>query len=83
MFSIAQSRAAEQISSGPSQYRTGSTMHLDEWVAPDICDELGYLRPGKTLEWMDVVGVLAATRHCARPLVAAWRSPRPSGWGHT
>jgi acyl-CoA hydrolase len=52
-------------------FRTGSTVHLDEWVAPDICDELGFLRPGKILEWMDVVGVLAAGRHCARPVVTA------------
>src|SRR5712691_2695907 len=40
--------------------------HLDEWVAPDIADEQGFLRAGKILEWMDVVGVLAATRHCRR-----------------
>jgi acyl-CoA hydrolase len=75
MFSSVESSAAEQIPSGsspsPSLYRTGSTVHLDEWVAPDVCDELGFLRPGKILEWMDVVGVLAATRHCARPVVTA------------
>lgn len=65
------SSAAEQVSDGPAVFRTGSTVHLDEWVAPDICDELGFLRPGKILEWMDVVGVLAATRHCARPVVTA------------
>jgi acyl-CoA hydrolase len=46
-------------------------VHLDEWVAPDVCDERGHLRPGKILEWMDVVGVLAATRHCRRPVVTA------------
>ena len=63
--------AVEPTSSGPAVFRTGSTVHLDEWVAPDICDELGFLRPGKILEWMDVVGVLAATRHCARPVVTA------------
>jgi acyl-CoA hydrolase len=71
MFSTDQLMTSEQISIGPSPYRTGSTVHLDEWVAPDVCDELGYLRPGKILEWMDVVGVLAATRHCARPVVTA------------
>jgi acyl-CoA hydrolase len=42
-----------------------------EWVAPDIADEQGYLRAGKILEWMDVVGVLAATRDCRRPVVTA------------
>ncbi len=45
--------------------------HLDEWVAPDIGDERGYLRAGKVFEWMDVVGVLAATRHCRRPVATA------------
>jgi acyl-CoA hydrolase len=45
--------------------------HLDEWVAPDIADERGFLRAGKIFEWMDVVGVLAATRHCSRPVVTA------------
>jgi acyl-CoA hydrolase len=45
--------------------------HLDEWVAPEIADELGFLRAGKILEWMDVVGVLAATRHCQKPVVTA------------
>ena len=46
-------------------------VHLDEWVTPDVCDERSQLRPGKILEWMDVVGVLAATRHCRRPVVTA------------
>jgi acyl-CoA hydrolase len=46
-------------------------VHLDEWVAPDVCDERGQLRSGKILEWMDVVGVLAASRHCRRPVVTA------------
>ena len=45
--------------------------HLDEWVAPDIADEHGLLRAGKILEWMDVVGVLAASRHCRRPVATA------------
>ena len=47
---------------------SGPRAHLDEWVAPDIADELGFLRAGKILEWMDVVGVLAASRHCRRPV---------------
>jgi acyl-CoA hydrolase len=51
--------------------RAGSTVHLDEWVSPDIADERGYLRGGKVLEWMDVVGVVAATRHCRMPVVTA------------
>src|ERR1700682_3484578 len=53
------------------QARAGSEVHLDEWVAPEIADEHGYIRAGKILEWMDVVGVLAATRHCRRPVVTA------------
>jgi acyl-CoA hydrolase len=55
----------------PPPQRPGQEVHLDEWVAPDIADERGYLRAGKVLEWMDVVGVLAATRHCGRPVVTA------------
>ncbi|MGQ0505740.1 MAG: acyl-CoA thioesterase [Myxococcaceae bacterium] len=50
---------------------TGRDVHLDEWVGPTLCDERGYLRAGKVLEWMDVIGVLAATRHCRRPVVTA------------
>jgi acyl-CoA hydrolase len=49
----------------------GREVHLDEWVTPDVCDERSQLRPGKILEWMDVVGVLAATRHCRKPVVTA------------
>ena len=52
-------------------HHRGSQVHLDEWVAPDIADERGYLRAGKILEWMDVVGVVAATRHCRMPVVTA------------
>jgi acyl-CoA hydrolase len=51
--------------------RRGSVVHLDEWVSPDIADERGYLRAGKVLEWMDVVGVVAAARHCRMPVVTA------------
>jgi acyl-CoA hydrolase len=53
------------------QRRAGTEVHLDEWVSPHICDPEGTLKPGKILEWMDVVGVLAATRHCRRPVVTA------------
>ena len=34
-----------------------------------VADERGQLRAGRILEWMDVVGVLAATRHCRAPVV--------------
>lgn len=44
---------------------------LDEWIAPPQCDELGQLRAGQILEWMDVVGSLAAVRHARRPVVTA------------
>ncbi|HYS08516.1 MAG TPA: hotdog domain-containing protein [Myxococcales bacterium] len=54
-----------------ADFKSGPRAHLDEWVAPDIADELGFLRAGMILEWMDVVGVLAATRHCRRPVVTA------------
>jgi len=53
------------------QRRPGNEVHLDEWVSPHICDPDGFLKPGKVLEWMDVVGVLAASRHCRRPVVTA------------
>lgn len=45
--------------------------HLDEWISPQHCDERGHLRAGQILEWMDVVGVLSATRHARRPVVTA------------
>ena len=51
--------------------RAGREAHLDEWVAPDIADEQGFLRAGQILEWMDVVGVLAASRHCRCPVATA------------
>jgi acyl-CoA hydrolase len=51
--------------------RAGSEVHLDEWVAPELADDHGYLRAGTILEWMDVVGVLAAARHCRQPVVTA------------
>src|SRR5205807_5004356 len=54
-----------------SPIRPRADAHLDEWVAPDIADERGFLRAGKILEWMDVVGVLAASRHCRRPVATA------------
>lgn len=68
-----------------SQSSRGVQVHLDEWVSPDIVDEHGYLRAGKILEWLDVVGVLCATRHCGRPVVTAsvdgltLRDPIPVG----
>ncbi len=66
----------------PSQHEVEPNVrpeaHLDEWVAPDIGDERGYLRAGKVFEWMDVVGVLAATRHCRRPVATASVDGRPT-----
>jgi acyl-CoA hydrolase len=51
--------------------RFGSEVHLDEWVAPDVTDPHGLLQAGKLLEWMDVIGLVAATRHCRRPAATA------------
>ena len=58
--------AVSEVASG-----AGREAHLDEWVAPDIADEQGFLRAGQILEWMDVVGVLAASRHCRRAVATA------------
>jgi acyl-CoA hydrolase len=63
--------AAPQAGPVLQHHRAGPEAHLDEWVSPDIADERGFLRAGKILEWMDVVGVLAATRHCRCPVVTA------------
>jgi acyl-CoA hydrolase len=63
------SREPEAANTSPIRARAEA--HLDEWVAPDIADEHGFLRAGKVLEWMDVVGVLAASRHCRRPVATA------------
>jgi acyl-CoA hydrolase len=60
-----------EVGSGTVESRAGTGVHLDEWVAPEVADEHGYLRAGKILEWMDVVGVLAAARHCRSPVVTA------------
>jgi acyl-CoA hydrolase len=51
--------------------RPGAVVHLDEWVTPDVADDRGLLRAGKILEWMDVVGVLVATRHARHPAMTA------------
>ena len=75
---------AYQFKEGSSSGRS-SQVHLDEWVSPDIVDDHGFLRAGKILEWLDVVGVLAATRHCSLPVVTAsvdgliLRDPIPLG----
>src|SRR3989442_12925328 len=55
------------MSETEQQVRPGSEVHLDEWVTPEIADEHGYIRAGKILERMDVVGVRGAARHCRRP----------------
>src|SRR5262249_32422520 len=49
--------------------RSGAEVYLSERVAADQADEHGFLRAGKVLEWMDVVGVVAAARHCHQPVV--------------
>lgn len=61
-------KPAPQLAAGD---RRAADVHLDDWVAPEIVDEHGYIRAGKILEWMDVAGALAATRHCKRPAVTA------------
>jgi acyl-CoA hydrolase len=63
--------AATDVERPLVESRPGPEAHLDEWVAPDVADERGFLRAGKILEWMDVVGVLAASRHCRRPVATA------------
>jgi acyl-CoA hydrolase len=40
-------------------------------LLPTLRKQHGLLRAAKILEWMNVVGVLAATRHCAHPVVTA------------
>jgi acyl-CoA hydrolase len=50
---------------------TSSEVHLDEWIAPELVDDNGLLRVGHILEWMDVAGVLAATRFSRRNCVTA------------
>lgn len=71
MTTNSQLSVREPISSPALASRTGREAHLDEWVAPDIADEQGFLRAGQILEWMDVVGVLAASRHCRCPVATA------------
>ena len=50
---------------------TGAEVHLDEWIAPELVDENGFLRVGRILEWMDVGGSLAAVRYCRQLCVTA------------
>lgn len=49
----------------------GSEVQLDEWITPETVDASGDLSAGQVLEWLDVVGGLAATRHCGQPVVTA------------
>ena len=58
-----------ELHSVPTDSVATREVHLDQWVDPAIADERGQLRAGKILEWMDVVGVLAATRHSRCPVV--------------
>lgn len=64
-------RVMTSSSANEAVQQAGSEVLLDEWVAPEIADERGHLRAGKILEWMDVVGVLAAVRHCRAGVVTA------------
>src|ERR1700738_4600464 len=71
---VFRSKVEKELAAGENTARPEA--HLDDWVAPDIADERGFLRAGKSFEWMDVVGVLAATRHSprrppGRPVVTA------------
>ena len=50
---------------------SSTEVHLDEWISPELVDDNGLLRVGRILEWMDVAGVLAATRFCRRSCVTA------------
>jgi acyl-CoA hydrolase len=63
-------KRAADLGTRPDE-RSGGEVHLDEWISPEIADEHGDVRAGKILEWMDVVGVLAATRHCRHMVVTA------------
>jgi acyl-CoA hydrolase len=64
----AQSPSVPSLGEMPRLHR-GAEVHLDEWVAPEYADDRGALRAGKILEWLDVVGVLTASRHCRLPVV--------------
>ncbi|MGO9708893.1 MAG: acyl-CoA thioesterase [Polyangiaceae bacterium] len=68
-------REATSAAAGDGVATGGATVtrevHLDQWVDPTMADERGELRAGRILEWMDVVGVLAATRHSRCPVVTA------------
>lgn len=70
-MSHASENEATVIDLDDASARHGHEVHIDEWVAPDACDENGYLRAGKVLEWMDVVGALAASRYGRLPGVTA------------
>ena len=50
---------------------SGNKAYLDEWVGPDRVDNHGHLRPGKILEWMDVLGALVSTRYAKSSVVTA------------
>ena len=52
-----------------SATKQGAEVFLDEWVGPSHVDSHGHLKAGQILEWMDCVGVLAATRYCKQPVV--------------
>jgi acyl-CoA hydrolase len=51
-------------------YLEPRSAQIEQWVAPDACDDYGVLKPGKVLEWMDTIGAIAATRFAQMPVAA-------------
>lgn len=43
---------------------------IDDWVAPQTCDDQGQLRPAKVAEWITGAGALAAMRFARAPVTA-------------
>lgn len=60
-----------QVAETAPPARRATAVHIDEAVTPALVDDRGFLRAGKVLEWLDVVGVLAACRYAGRAVVTA------------
>ena len=71
VVSSSDSNLIPEPSADPFALDAGADIHLDEWIAPELADENGLLRVGHILEWMDVGGVLAATRYFRSTCVTA------------
>jgi len=71
MVARASSEQAHAFEERPIIYQRGDCVYLDGWVFPDVADDRGFLRAGKIVEWMEVVGVVAATRYCRFPVVTS------------